>query len=55
VLKEIFDLRFCNRDLYRKLKASRNNVPKAAVTRCLRLPITVLANDSANVCRSVGG
>jgi hypothetical protein len=55
MLKEIFNLRFCNRDLYRKLKASRNCVPKAIVTRCLRLPITIPANDSAVVCRSVGG
>jgi len=30
-------------------------MPEAAVTRCLRLPITVLAKEFANVGRSVGG
>jgi hypothetical protein len=55
IMKEIFNLRFCNRDLYRKFKASGNTVPEAAVTRCLRLPMTVLAKECANVGRSVGG
>jgi len=54
-MKKIFNLRFSNRDLYRKYKASRNIVPEATVTRCLRLPITVLAKEFANVGRSVGG